>query len=81
MDKFNTAIQPLWTFLHEGIIIRRAILFIAVWMTLDSYSWAKAYAMTEDPNQFIYTAVLGVPSLLLASAIKFYTEGLSNGTN
>ena len=75
MDKFNAAMQPLWTFLHNGHIIRRGVLFLAVWMTLDSYQWAKVYAMTDEPNQFIYAAVLGVPSALLAAAIKFYSTG------
>lgn len=74
-DKFNSAIEPLWVFLHKGHIVRRVILFIAVWMTLDSYEWAKMYALTEEPNQFIYVAVLGVPSALLAAAIKFYNSG------
>lgn len=75
MDKFNAAIEPLWVFLHRGHVIRRGVLFVAVWMTLDSYHWAKAYAMTSDPNEFIYAAVLGVPSALLAAAIKFYSTG------
>lgn len=75
MDKFNAAIEPLWVFLHRGHIIRRGVLFLAVWMTIDSYNWAKVYAMTNDPNEFIYAAVLGVPSALLAAAIKFYSTG------
>jgi hypothetical protein len=77
MDKFNSAIEPLWVFLHRGHIVRRAVLIMAVWMTWDSYHWAKWYAMTDDPNQFIYAAVLGVPSALLAAAIKFYNSGRS----
>lgn len=75
MDKFNAALEPLWLFLHRGHIIRRGVLFLAVWMTLDSYNWAKVYAMTSEPNEFIYAAVLGVPSALLAAAIKFYSTG------
>lgn len=74
-DKFNAAIEPFWVFLHKGHIVRRAVLIVAVWMTLDSYEWAKLYAMTEDPDPFIYGAVLGVPSALLAAAIKFYSSG------
>lgn len=38
-------------------------------------SLGKMYAMTPDPNEFIYAAVLGVPSALLAAAIKFYSDG------
>jgi hypothetical protein len=75
MDKLNAAVEPLWVFLHRGHIIRRAILLIAVWMTIDSYQWAKVYAMTDNPDQIIYAAVLGVPSALLAAAIKFYNSG------
>jgi hypothetical protein len=75
MDKFNKAIEPLWVFLHRGHIIRRTVLFVAVWMTIDSYQWAKWYATTSEPNEIIYAAVLGVPSALLAAAIKFYSSG------
>lgn len=75
MDRFNAAIEPLWVFLHRGHIVRRIVLGVAVWMTWDSYHWAKMYAMTPDPNEFIYAAVLGVPSALLAAAIKFYSDG------
>lgn len=75
MDKFNTAFEPFWVWLHRGHVIRRVVLFIAIWMTIDSYEWAKLYAMSEDPNQFIYGAVLAVPSALLAAAIKFYNSG------
>lgn len=75
MDKFNSLVEPLWVFLHRGHVIRRLVLFVAVWMTLDSYNWAKDYAMTTDPSEFIYIAVLGVPSALLAAAIKFYSTG------
>ena len=75
MDKFNNAFEPVWVWLHRGHVVRRAVLFVAVWMTLDSYHWAKVYAMTAEPNQFIYAAVLGVPSALLAAAIKFYNSG------
>lgn len=81
LDKFNKAIDPVWTFLHRGHIVRRAILIIAVWMTLDSYEWAKIYAMTEEPNQFIYVAVLGVPSALLTMAIKFYNSGRASSSD
>ena len=73
-DRFNSALEPLWVFLQRGMIIRRAILFIAIWMTLDSYNWAKMYAMTDAPDPVIYAAVLGVPSALLVAAIKFYNE-------
>jgi uncharacterized MnhB-related membrane protein len=73
-DRFNTALEPLWVFLQRGMIVRRAILFIAIWMTLDSYNWAKMYAMTDAPDPVIYAAVLGVPSALLVAAIKFYNE-------
>lgn len=79
MDKFNSLFEPLWVFLHRGHIVRRFVLFAAVWMTFDSYNWAKAYAMTAEPNEFIYAAVLGVPSALLAAAIKFYSSGRNEG--
>lgn len=75
MDRFNRAVEPLWVFLHRGYIVRRFILGFAIWMTYDSYQWAKWYAMTESPNEFIYIAVLGVPSALLAAAIKLYGDG------
>jgi hypothetical protein len=75
LDRFNKAVEPLWVFLHRGWIVRRTVLFVAVWMTLDSYNWAKMYAMTDSPNEWIYAAVLGVPSALLAAAIKFYNSG------
>jgi hypothetical protein len=79
MDRFNALFEPLWVFLHRGHIVRRIVLGVAVWMTLDSYQWAKMYAMTDRPNEFIYFAVLGVPSTLLAAAIKFYGDGRSLG--
>jgi len=72
--RINAAFEPFWFFLQQGMIIRRAILFIAIWMTLDSYNWAKMYAMTDAPDPVIYAAVLGVPSALLVAAIKFYNE-------
>lgn len=75
LDRFNQFFKPLWVFLHEGHVVRRIVLGIAVWMTLDSYEWAKLYAATDEPNTLIYAAVLGVPSGLLALALKFYTEG------
>lgn len=75
IDRFNAAVEPLWVFLHRGHIIRRAVLFVAVWMTVDSYSWAKEYATSGNPDPLIYAAVLGVPSALLVAAIKFYNEG------
>ena len=75
LDSFNRAFEPVWVFLHRGHIIRRAILIVAVWMTLDSYEWAKAYAATEDPNEIIYASVLAISSGLLAAAIKFYNTG------
>jgi len=74
-DRFNDALEPLWEFLHRGHIIRRAVLYLAIWMTIDSYSWAKTYAYADNPDPIIYAAVLGVPSALLAIAIKFYNEG------
>jgi len=73
-DRFNTALEPLWVFLQRGMIVRRGVLFVAIWMTLDSYAWAKMYAMTSAPDPLIYAAVLGVPSALLVAAIKFYNE-------
>ena len=72
--RINAAFESFWFFLQQGMIIRRAILFIAIWMTLDSYKWAKMYAMTDAPDPLIYAAVLGVPSALLVAAIKFYNE-------
>lgn len=75
LDRFNRAIEPFWVLLHRGHIVRRAILIVAVWMTLDSYEWAKRYAMTEDPNEIIYASVLAISSGLLAAAIKFYNTG------
>jgi hypothetical protein len=44
-------------------------------MTLDSYAWAKIYAYNPDPNPLIYAALLGVPSALLVTALKFYNDG------
>jgi len=44
-------------------------------MTLDSYAWAKIYAYNPDPDPLIYAALLGVPSALLAAALKFYNDG------
>lgn len=76
-DRFNRAIEPLWVFLHRGHVIRRVVLFVAVWMTLDAYEWAKAYGVNPDANQWIVTAVMAVPSTLLAAAIKFYNSGRS----
>ena len=73
-DRFNIALEPLWVFLQRGMIVRRGVLFVAIWMTLDSYAWAKMYAMTDAPDPVIYAAVLGVPSALLVAAIKFYNE-------
>jgi hypothetical protein len=73
-DRFNTALEPLWLFLEKGMIVRRGVLFVAIWMTLDSYAWAKMYAMTSAPDPVIYAAELGVPSALLVAAIKFYNE-------
>lgn len=75
MDKFNVAIEPLWVFLHRGHIVRRAVLAIAVWMTLDAYVWVKEYGSTSDPNEWLVVAILGVPSALLSSAIAFYNKG------
>jgi len=75
LDRFNRTIEPLWVFLHRGYVIRRIVLGVAVWMMYDSYQWAKWYAMTPEPNEFIYFSVLGVPSALLAAAIKFYNDG------
>lgn len=75
MDKINQAFDPVWAFLHRGHIVRRGILLFAVWMTYDSYQWAKAYAATDNPSDFIFTAVLGVSSSLLAAAIGFYNSG------
>ena len=46
-DRFNTALEPLWLFLEKGIIVRRGVLFVAIWMTLDSYAWAKIYAYNQ----------------------------------
>ena len=74
-DRFNTALEPLWVFLQRGMIVRRGVLFVAIWMTLDSYAWAKIYAYNPDPDPLIYAALLGVPSALLAAALKFYNDG------
>lgn len=80
IDRINAFFEPLWVLLHRGHIVRRSVLFVAVWMTIDSYQWAKAYAMThESPEPAIYAAVLGVPSALLAAAIKFYNDGRNSG--
>ena len=74
-DRFNSALEPLWLFLEKGMIVRRGVLFVAIWMTLDSYAWAKIYAYNPDPDPLIYAALLGVPSALFAAALKFYNEG------
>ena len=58
-DRFNTAIEPLWVFLQRGMIIRRA----------------KIYAYNPNPDPLIYAALLGVPSALLVTALKFYNDG------
>ena len=42
---------------------------------VDSYAWAKIYAYNPDPDPLIYAALLGVPSALLAAALKFYNDG------
>jgi len=78
MDKFNESLEPLWLFLHKGHIVRRIVLFVALWMTIDSYEWAKLYGLSPDANQWVVTAVMAVPSALLAAAIKFYNSGRSN---
>lgn len=78
MDKLNQFFNPFWIFLHNGHIVRRAVLFVAVWMTVDSYEWAKAYGSTADANEWLVVAVMGVPSALMAAAIKFYNTGRNN---
>jgi len=55
-DRFNTALEPLWVFLEKGMIVRRGVLFVAIWMTLDSYAWAKIYAYNPNPDPLIYAA-------------------------
>jgi hypothetical protein len=74
-DRFNAALEPFWLFLHKGMIVRRAVLLIAIWMTMDSYAWAKIYAYDSSPDPLIYAALLGVPSALLVTALKFYNDG------
>lgn len=66
-------------FLDKYRISRRVTLYISLWLTVDSYIWAKHFAEStaKDSMQVpaIIAAVLGAVSLMQGWVLKLYIDG------
>lgn len=72
-------IAKFFGFLDKYRISRRVTLYISLWLTVDSYVWAKTFAESYagDSMQIpvIIGAVLGAVSLMQGWVLKLYIEG------
>lgn len=72
-------VASFFGFLDKYRISRRVTLYISLWLTVDSYVWAKTFAenTAKDSMQVpaIIAAVLGAVSLMQGWVLKLYIDG------
>jgi hypothetical protein len=87
MSKFWVFIDKwaggVFRFMDKFSISRRAALYMTLWVTVDSYVWAKEFAETTTKSGLevpgIIAAVLGGVTLLQGWVLKLYLGGKSSG--
>jgi hypothetical protein len=74
-----TYVARFFGFLDKYRISRRVTLYISLWLTVDSYVWAKHFAEAPGTDSLqkpaIIAAVLGAVSLMQGWVLKLYIDG------
>lgn len=72
-------ISDLLDFVDERAVVRRAVLFITLWMTWEAFYWAAKFATLTDKSGIevaaIIAAVTAPISLLQGFVFKVYADG------
>jgi hypothetical protein len=75
----RTRVSQFFGFLDRYRISRRVTLYISLWLTVDSYVWAKHFAEAPGTDSLqkpaIIAAVLGAVSLMQGWVLKLYIDG------
>jgi hypothetical protein len=76
----------LWDWIDTRSIVRRIVLFVTLWMTWRSFTWAADYAnhLSLTPGigleaAAIIAAVTAPIAALQASVFKIYSDGRKEG--
>ena len=76
-------IATFWNFVDSRAIVRRIVLFVTLWMTYRSFTWAAEFAETTTRTGLDVAAIIGAVtapvSALLASVAKFYGDSRRDG--
>lgn len=74
--------KNIWKILDEGRIIRRAVLFLTLYLTYLSINWSINFASSADKTAsdigLIIAAVNGPVAVLQGFVTKFYFEARSD---
>ena len=85
-DSIHAVLSGFYLTLHRGKVIRRSVLYIALWLQYTALEWSMAFAAMQPMEAdmvgvaAIIAAVLTPVSGLLAAAIKFYNDARRNET-
>ena len=80
MKVWASAVLTLfWDWVDQRQVVRRAVLFITVYMSYEAFAWAARFAETTDKAGaevgLIIAAVTGPVAALQGFVIKVYSEG------
>ena len=64
--------NKFFDFIDNRIVIRRACLFVAMWLEIETIMWAMNNAATVDAGQI--AAVTGPVSLMFSAILAFYSQ-------
>lgn len=74
----NSLITSLWDWIDNRSVIRRAVLFVTLWMTWMAFDWAASFAITTTKTGIdtaaIIAAVTAPISALQGFIFKVYSD-------
>lgn len=80
-DQVLRGVGAFWQFIDDRAIVRRIVLFVTLWMTWDSFTWAARFAEHTAKSGMdvaaIVAAVTGPIAALQAAVFKVYSDGRS----
>lgn len=83
MSWIDTYIGGAFRFLDKYHVSRRAALYLSLWITVDSYTWAKHFAESTKTESLqipaIIAAVLAAVTGLQGWVFKLYIDGRKGG--
>jgi hypothetical protein len=86
MEGVTHNVTRIWDWIDTRSIVRRIVLFVTLWMTWRSFTWAADYAnhLSLTPGigleaAAIIAAVTAPIAALQASVFKIYSDGRKEG--